>query len=226
MLLQAESNAAIILRWRAPARWLRAAGTVPARLDVAAGVSRLVLSRDGSTVAEWWGQAAGEATAASFKTTLGLLHKRFSSDLVKSCLPSTPSNYLLAVSDMVAGLLHAWAMQQQCGQEATIVARVCAALVLASPDFRADLLWLLQHKAQPAGKWVATATAALYIDGGSASTQVFVCDGQVVEALVDRLAAGAGPELVGVMVGLAGCMLLLCMHAARLQTLSVAADCN
>ena len=186
-------------------------------------MSGLVLTRDGSTVDEWWGQAVGEVTAASFKTTLGLLHEHFSIDLEKSFLPSSPSILLRAVFDMVDGLLRAWAAHKQCGQEATIVARVCAALVLASPDFRADLLWLLQHKAQPAGKWVATATAALYIDGGSASTQVFVCDGQVVEALVDRLAAGAGPELVGVMVGLAGCVLLACMHA---WSATADADCD
>ena len=154
----------------------------------------------------------GEVTAASFKTTLALLHARFSTDLEKSFLPSTTSISLRAVSDMVAGLLNAWTEHKQCGQEATIVARVCAALVLASPGFRADLVWLLQHKAQPAIKWAATAEAALYIDDGSASARAFLCDGQVVEALLDRLAAGAGPELVGVMVGLAGWLRCLSLH--------------
>ena len=100
---------------------------------------------------------------------------------------------VVAQADMVQMMLAALYTRVGSSQGAA-VARACAALLLSSADFRADLVQVLRHRPEIAPGWVGAAQAALLIDDLSPSAQGrgFSSDAQVAEALLARLAAGAG----------------------------------
>ena len=67
-----------LLQRRAAARWMRAAGARPKRVELLALVSGSVLAE--GACEEWWAQAAGQVTAAGFQAALEALHDELAED--------------------------------------------------------------------------------------------------------------------------------------------------
>ena len=203
------------MQQRAPARWLRAAGADPVRLQAAAVLSgRFVGSFQTSDLKaerEWWQAAVSEVTAASFGAALAALHT-LSTPAALAASPNSPPRRLVAVGHMVYRLLLALHYRSSGGGEVA-VARACAALLLSSADFRAGLVGLLQRQQlHPTGTWAAAAEAALMINAVSPQARDFSCSQPLVDALLASLAAGVAPGQVGARVelssGNASCVVL------------------
>ena len=162
------------------------------------------LGGDVDQLADWWEPAAGAITAAGFRAALGGLHQLLAE--AASGLSGAQAVMLDAQAGMVQMMLFALRARVGSSQGAA-VARVCAALLLSSADFRADLVQVLMHRPRIAPRWTAAAQVALAIDdlSPSAHGRGFRSDAQVAEALLARLAAcrGAGAQ-VGAVHGAAG----------------------
>jgi hypothetical protein len=197
---------------RGARRWVRVAGVHPGRLQMAALISAAGLHHFPGDVDgyQWW-QAAEAVTAASFRAALGAMHSLLAQKLAApgsnsgSAGEVAPAT-LPSLARMVAGWLKSWRLLPDLGGP---LQRVCPALLLASPDFRADLLHLLAstiEERELADAWMAAAAAALCIDNGSsAGVQAFAADQQLAEALLERLAADAGSGQVGACGGSSEC---------------------
>ena len=118
-----------LLRQRAAARWLRAAGTCATRMELTALISHMLAPGWGSCgqlEQEWWEQAAGEVTAVGFKAALAALHNTFTSMETVA----DEAGFLRAVAFMVEKLLSA--LHAGAGSSQRAVACACTALLLSS----------------------------------------------------------------------------------------------
>ena len=167
---------------------MRAAGPDPFKLFIAALVSHdLTLWLGRSTFPfEWWAQAAGELSTASFKGVLGALHAQSTGAMAGS------SGGLVSLAVMVMGLITALATSTSSSGEVPATAGSCAALLMSSADFRADLRSALQH-VQLAVVLLEAAIKALAVGMLSPSRQAraFRSDRRLAEALLAKLAADA-----------------------------------
>ena len=160
---------------------------------------------DVGPLSDCWEPAAGAITAAGFRAALGTLHQLLAET------PPGPSGaqeeLLLATQAGMVQMMLAALYARVGSSQSAAVARVCAALLLSSADFRADLVQVLRHRPGIALAWVGAAQTALRIDDLRPSAQglEFSSDAQVAEALLARLAAGCGAGAqVGAVRGAAG----------------------
>ena len=148
---------------------------------------------------------AVEVTVAAFRALLAALHDAFSSRLAPppgsvpthwpACLSRMLFRLMLAQGDQNTYNTYCWGGMS--AEEA--VARACAALLLGSADFRADLAAALTHGEEEVASLALAAQVAISMDEerpGSAQARAFRSDRRLVEALLARLVADAGASEV------------------------------